>query len=184
MYRIGIDVDDVLNDSLERCLEILNSRFDTSYTEESFDVWDIYDTLPKEHADELAAIFNSEVIWHSMLPPSDAQSAVSKLVKDGHKVYFLSACDAKTHGWKSKWLQKIYPYIPKENHIYTYHKELVSLDFLVDDNPDNLKLSMAYRVLMTKPWNLNAHEYQFDERVGTMSDVKDLIEGMWAEYDR
>lgn len=183
MYRIGIDVDDVLNDSLKRCLEILNSRFDTAYTEETFAEWDIYKALPKEHADELCAIFTSEVIWHSMLPPPDAQSAVSKLSKDGHKIYFVSACDAKTHGWKSKWLSRIYPYIPVENHIYTYRKELLSLDFLIDDNPGCLKHSMAFRILVSKPWNVNAHEFQYDERVSNMTEVKDIIEGMWAEYD-
>lgn len=180
MLRIGFDVDDVLNNSMTTCLMLLNEQIGTQYTKEHFTEWNIYNCMPQEHADCLKELFTSNTIWKTMLPTFDAQCVISRLVQEGHQVYFISCCDPSTHVWKTDWLKKMYPFVNEDNHIYVGkgNKKLINLDILIDDNPEYLKGGLYYRVLLTQPWNRNAKESCYDKRINILSQVKEIIDSM------
>lgn len=183
MARIALDVDEVACKTLERCLDTLNARLSTDYEPDVFHEWDIFQCIPKQAADMLNGIFLERDIWDEMLPPNDAQAIVKRMVRDGHDVFFVSNCHTKTHDWKSDWLCRVYPFVPRDNHIYTAHKKLLLVDYLIDDNIDWLRESTATRILMDKPWNWDART-GFDFRVKSLTEAWDKICELEKERDR
>ena len=119
--RIAIDVDDVACNFLAQCLSIMNKRHRTDYTVSQFNEFNIYNCISKKDADILANIFNEQEVWDNMLPPTDAQATIKKMVSAGNDVFFVSACHPSTHEWKTNWLERVYPFVPVKNHIYTEH---------------------------------------------------------------
>ena len=182
MTRIGLDVDEVTCKTLERCLSLLNEALNTNYTTEIFHEWDIWSCLPKKEADMLKDIFVDSIIWDNMLPPSDAQAIVKQMVLNGDEVFFVSNCDERTHEWKSNWLCRVYPFVPRENHIYIAQKKLLLLDYIIDDNVDWIRGSVATRILIDKPWNV-ACKSGFDYRAKTLSNAWDIICDLEKESD-
>lgn len=168
--RIAIDVDDVACNFLAQCLSIMNKRHRTDYTVSQFNEFNIYNCISKKDADILANIFNEQEVWDNMLPPSDAQATIKKMVSAGNDVFFVSACHPSTHEWKTNWLERVYPFVPAKNHIYTEHKDLLLVDCIIDDNVDWLRRSVATRIIMTRPWNIDEHT-GFDVRVDSLTDA-------------
>lgn len=179
--RIGIDVDDVVNDLNECMLPLFNSRTDKNYTSDIFTEYNIYSCVPKAEADVMMDIYNSSEIWNCLSPNKDAQQTIDKLIAMGHEVYFVSSCAAHTWGWKSEWLSKTYPSVPASNHICIEYKYLLNIDVLIDDNPAKLKQGIYTRVLFAQPWNCNTPFSQYDYRINKFSEVLDIIKGMGEE---
>ena len=180
--RIGIDVDDVLNNSLENCLNLLNTEVGSSYTINDFTQWDVEKCIDTHHATKLNKLFASSRIWTTMLPSPDAQSFVSGLLHNHHEIYFVTASEPITHHIKSKWLKKMYPQVNELNHIFTYKKHLLQLDVLIDDNPAMLKDSLAHRILVNRPWNADARETFYEDRVNSLIDANEIIERLVNAY--
>lgn len=175
--RVGIDVDDVLSNFVDRTLDIYNSTHFPIVTMEQLTEYDVYKCLPTAIADELSALFIKEELLTTVKPLPYTREAVKQLIDEGCEVFFISACDPVTHGWKCEWLLKNYPEVSVKNHIYSYHKHLLNMDFLIDDNLDHLRKGLYTRILINKPWNLNqmtGYDYRVDglyEAVKIISDI-------------
>lgn len=173
--RIGFDVDDVVNNFMNTAIEIYNERNYQSLTLDVFSEYGIGNCVDKTTADEIRNIFVSDELWDRISPAQYSIDIVKDLVQRGHQVYFISACSACTHKNKSGWLNSNFPFVPAENHIYTYHKGLLNLDILIDDNPDHFKRGAFTRVLVDKPWNQNITEFKFEHRIKDLSELKSII---------
>ena len=175
MLRIGIDVDDVLNNLVDYTLSVFAQRTWKEYTPEIFTQFDVSACLPPEEAKQFLSIFGEEDTWRNLVPNADAQDTVEALCADGHSVYFVSACSPHTCGWKSEWLRKFYPTVPERNHVFIYNKALLALDILVDDNPQNLRGGIYRRVLYSKPWNASTSIAKYDDKISVLSEVLPIV---------
>lgn len=172
--RIAIDVDECLCKTLERCLDIMNGRYGTDYTIDNFTEFNIYNCLPAEHAKALDHIFIEKEVWDEIMPYPDAQAAVKKMAQAGHEVLFVSNCHPRTHEWKSDWLTRIYPFVPRENHVYTAKKHVILAEYIIDDNTDWIRMSLATRLLMDRPWN-QADYTGYDYRIKNLTEAFEKI---------
>ena len=173
--RIGFDVDDVVNNFMNTTLEIYNERNDAQLNLEMFHEYGITSCVERNIAEKIWEIFYEHELWERMCPAPHSASVIKDFVQRGHQVYFVSACDARTHEDKSRWLCANYPFVPIENHIYTYNKGLLKLDLLIDDNPEHFKGGAFARVLVDKPWNREASEFKYEYKIKDLSELSGIV---------
>jgi len=86
---------------------------------------------------------------------------------DKAEVYILTAVPVCGMGIRAELVRKYFPEIPEDHIILTQSKDVVEVDVLFDDSPNNiLKTSARYPVVMKRPWNnhltgvLAVHNYE------------------------
>ena len=173
---ILIDWDDVINDLMPKALELLNSENGTSYTLESFPEYNFSNYLPEEDSAKLHALFLTERLWDSLRPTPDSQETLKRMMNDGNEVLLITATHWRNVAFKMIWLAKYFPFIQWEQVIVTSKKNKVQGDWLIEDNPENLKKHPYGRVCIDKPWNRSLNDDVYDViRVKNLSQAYDAI---------
>lgn len=156
---ICIDVDEVLNNLMEKTIEMYNNKYNAKLSIEDFTDYDIFKDLSYDDAENLMALWQEEKLWNSLEPRNGSQRGVKKLVDDGHEVYFATATHHKNFAWKVDWLQHYFSMVPKKNIICIGNKGLLNCDVLYDDCVDNLLANkLCHRVLFDCYWNRHIHD--------------------------
>ncbi|NJD69078.1 MAG: hypothetical protein FIA90_10610 [candidate division NC10 bacterium] len=107
--RIGIDLDDVLADSLPHYLQAFNARFgfDVGPADAAWRIADRFPQLPRQEADDFfseliaAGFFSSR----SLLPY--AKEAVETLADDGHDLYIITGRTPRDERITMDWLARV-----------------------------------------------------------------------------
>lgn len=175
---ITIDFDCTLFPTLEKVIEIYNKKYNNSIEIDQIKKYSLYESFPKEVSDKLFEIFWDEETYQDLYPYDNAIDVVKSLVVKGHNVYIATATTVKELGWKENLLQKYFPFIPKNNLIRIYHKNLLKTDVIIDDYLDNLINSDAIRICLDYPWNRNEQieqEYNI-HRAFSWHDILNIIE--------
>lgn len=159
---ILVDWDDVINDLMPKALELLNESHGTNYTLESFPEFNFSKYLPEADSNALHAMFLSEELWNVLRPNQDAPETLKRMIADGHEVFLVTATHWKNVAYKMDWLAKYFPFIQWEQVIVTSRKDKVRGDWLIDDNPLNIKNHPYGRVCMDKPWNRSLNDDVYD----------------------
>ncbi|MFQ5657658.1 MAG: hypothetical protein ACE5G5_08975 [Candidatus Methylomirabilales bacterium] len=166
--RIGIDIDDVLADSLPAFLEGFNRRFglEIPVTEAG---WEIFQHHPEIPAAEVRAFF-AELTRTDFLASrpilTGAREGVERLYQAGHRLFVITGRLRQDRGATERWLEvaglsSFFQEIADRDGVDTaVHKwqaaERLRLDALVEDEYD-VALSVAklsVRVLLfDRPWN-------------------------------
>lgn len=158
-FRVAIDVDGVLNDLMEKTIDLYNMRHDTTFTVDDFKEYDIYKDLDFEDANDFVNLWAEKELWDSLEPRDDAQRCVQQLVNAGYEIYFATSTDAINYEWKVRWLENYFPMIPENNIMCIHNKNLLNVDVLIDDCPKHLTSnSLYYRVCFDFPWNRAIHD--------------------------
>lgn len=159
-FTVALDCDEVLNNLIEKTLELYNTRHGTGLTADIFTQYDFYKCLPFEIAEELTSIFMEKELWDSLSPAPDSQWGVKKLIDNGYDVYVATATHYSNFAWKVDWFAKNFPFIDQKHIICIQNKSLLHVDVLVDDCAENLMATnyAVDRVLLDKPWNRNVHD--------------------------
>lgn len=79
-FTVALDCDEVLNNLIEKTLELYNARHSTQLAFDSFTEYDFYKCLPFEDAEELTAMFLKKELWDSLSPAPDSQWGVKNLL--------------------------------------------------------------------------------------------------------
>lgn len=154
--RIGIDLDEVLNDLMSQMVIAVNSRFGTEITIEDFNRWDIREckVLTEAQVDFIERMFEDEDFLETLSPVAGAAHSINLLKQKGHEIFIITAKPPTAIPATSRWLKRYFPMIPAENHIYTHRKDLVDVDILIDDNSQTLRMrNNKDDVLIKRPWN-------------------------------
>lgn len=153
-FVICVDVDGVINDLMEKTLNMHNEKYGSAYTEEDIVEYDLFKSFPYEHAENMIKLFKSKELWDSLKPVEKSQWGVKKLVDSGYDVYFATATDPINFAWKVDWLKKYFPFVKEDKIIKINNKGLLNCDILIDDSGDQLLSNKGcYRVCFNKPWN-------------------------------
>ena len=147
-FRVGLDVDDVLLPCVELAVEWANRdyHFEPPITMDEVKTWSKSGTRTD---------FNRLDFFEAQTPLEGAKEFVRKLSKRA-EVFAVTAIKPIYMGIRSAQLTKFFPEIPEVNYIPAYRKDVVELDFLLDDGAHNILASnVKYPVLFRRPWNAN-----------------------------
>ena len=166
---IVCDIDGVLNNLMEKSLELYNSRNNKDIQIADITTYNFFDCLPCEDAKGIISLFREKRLWDSLKPLDGSQKVIKQLIKNGHKIYLATATDPINFEWKVEWLKQYFPSIPSDNIIRIMDKSLLKCDILIDDCLDNLTSVTCERVLIDQPWN--------------QSNTKDYAYGIWRIFE-
>lgn len=166
---IMCDVDGVLNDLVEKTLELYNSRYNKNIQISEITTYNFFECLSYEDAQGIISLFKEKSLWDSLKPLAGAQNAIKQLIKREHQVYLATATDPINFEWKIEWLKQYFPFIPSDNVIRIMDKSLLKCDVLIDDNLDNLINVFCDRIVLNQPWN--------------QSQTKNYAYNIWRAYE-
>ena len=151
--RILVDVDEVLNNLLERWVDYLNERYSAHAKAQDLKVWSLCGIFPQLTEEEANRPLYEEALWQSLSPRPDSVTYLKRLIDDGHDVWIVTASVYQTLPAKMDWLFRHYPYLTWDKVILTAKKQLIRADVLIDDGIHNLEGGDYCKILYDSPNN-------------------------------
>ena len=175
--KIVFDMEDTLVNLLDRWLEYLNSYKNIIHkTRDEIKDWDMKKAYPELTTEQICNPLFLESLWDTVEPVKGAQELIDKLSKDGHTLYIATASHPRTFAMKlEKCLFKHFKQFHTKNVMCIYDKHLIKCDFLIDDNPENLRNSHAIKILIDAPYNRDCDKDCYDYRVSNYEEIYDII---------
>lgn len=170
---ICIDVDWVLAKLTSKWIKYYNVIFDDNLKIEDIKTWDICQHVKPEAKDYMLNILNIHKFYRDLQVVEDSQRVLEKLSKD-YEIFIVT--DPFTRmSFKSKydWLEEHFPFIPKENYVFTGNKSIVKADYLIDDGAHNLEGFDGYGLLFDAPYNRNEERFY---KVKNWQDIEHVFD--------
>lgn len=148
--RIGVDVDDVLYNCNQHAIDLLCEEKDYS----PMSIYDISGWGRSGSSLDARIAYFSQVnfVQNQPILPG-AQEFIRKLSQRG-EVIFTTAVGGSCMSVRAERLMHDFPEVPERNIMIGARKDLLTLDFLLDDGAHNILGSNAkYPVLFRRPWN-------------------------------
>ena len=149
--RIGIDVDDVLYNCNQHAIDILCEKNICSPLSSIYDItgWG----ADGSSLDARIELFTQEEFVKNQPIFPGAQEFIHELKKRAD-VIFTTAISSGCMSVRAARLRKDFPEVPESDLMIGARKDILSLDFLLDDGAHNILQSNArYPVLFRRPWN-------------------------------
>jgi len=151
--RIGIDLDDVINNLVSIWLSRYNLDYNDNVKIEDIKSWDIGD-YTKAGKDFYKYLGDGET-FKNLSIKDGAANVIEKLCQE-HEVYIVTAnasyntgvCDDKVN-----FIKKFMPFFPIKNIIFINNKSLLDLDVLIDDGLHNFVGFKGKKIVFDRPWN-------------------------------
>lgn len=156
--KIGVDVDDVLLNTLETAwLPMFNNRTGLNIQATDITEWNITKFIPAEYHKLIYELLNTDELWDMVQPMHLAQLYLEELNNCSFiELYIISATSVLTT--KRKWEKffEYFPFILTEQVILMFNKRLLPQDMImIDDKIANIKRG---DILFTRPHNLDCDE--------------------------
>lgn len=188
MARIALDIDDTLVPFVDPLREYLVYQHKVPrYTLPTPTKWCLHEQwgMSEHELWKLIDIGVDEDDLYRNTPPTPSDvRALHSLKEDGHTIHLVTARRGGSYGITELstacWLHE--NKIPFDSLTYTQDKSIVSVDYAIDDNLDNVsayRSTGAVSVVFDQPWN--RHE-DVGFRVLNLTDFADLVHRM--EGDR
>jgi 5'-nucleotidase len=138
---IGFDADGIVCALHQPWLDWYNKKWNDHLKLENITEWFFHKVTKKECGKQLYDWLKIPTIYEGVKPIPGAIDMINTLRNDGHEVVIVThpAGGPRTIPDKAAWFEKWMPDFPQDNIIYTLKKDLIKLDFLVDDSPINIE---------------------------------------------
>ena len=175
MERIAIDMDEVMADTMARCLDLYNTQFNRQLTVDHFHGRPVFEVIDAEHRAQVLDYFNREEFFAGIELMDDSQEVMRELAGKFELFVASAAMDVPcSFTAKFEWLQRYFPFIPASHIVFCGDKSILLADYLIDDNIRNLARFHGEGIIFTAPHNV--HETRF-RRVNHWQDVRKLFLG-------
>ncbi|MBQ2966868.1 MAG: hypothetical protein IJE10_01940 [Clostridia bacterium] len=174
--RIFCDADDVLINTVECWVELINRTYNQNVKPEAVTDWDATVAYPMLTAEQVYGVLNADTLWHMVSPLPGSVEYLKKLIDDGHEVYITTASDYHTATTKILNLLKMFPYLTERHIIIIKNKQILQGGIMIDDGIHNLEGGNYQKILFTKPHNAS---YDAEKngmiRVHAWEEIYDII---------
>ena len=175
MQRICVDMDEVMADTLAEHLRRYNQTFDEAVTPADLVGKGLWEFTPTERQQQLRAFLDAEDFFEDLDLMPDAQDVLNRLsVRFEIFIATQAMVVPNSLGPKYRWLQRHFPFIPPTHYVFCGDKSILRADYLIDDQPRNLRLFTGTGLLFTAPHNLTATGFI---RVDNWKQVEDYFVG-------
>jgi 5'(3')-deoxyribonucleotidase len=154
MARIAVDMDEVMADTIAEHMRRYNADFGASFTHEQLDGQWLWQCVPEAHHDALAGYMNEPEFFRNLPIMPDAQRVLERLGRD-HEVFVASAAMEVPMSFAAKyrWMEEHFPFIRPSHMVFCGDKSIVAADYLIDDNPRQLRAFRGKGLLFSAPHN-------------------------------
>jgi 5'(3')-deoxyribonucleotidase len=172
---ICVDMDEVIADALGEHLLRYNRQFSSNITAEDLNGQWLWDYVPVERQSALYDYMSSEDFFEVLDVMPDAQRVLAPLQARYDVFIATAAMEVPTSfNAKFKWLAKHFPFIPPSRIVFCGDKSILYGDYLIDDNPRQLRLFRGEGILFSAPANAGIVGFR---RVDSWADVERMFLG-------
>jgi 5'(3')-deoxyribonucleotidase len=173
--RIAVDMDEVMADSLAEHLFRYNRDHDENLTLEDLHGKALWEVVSIDRHNALHRYLRSEDFFENLTVMPESQRVMRRL-QQSYEVFIATAAMEVPTSFhqKFRWLEKYFPFIPPSHIVYCGDKGIINADFLIDDNPRQLRRFKGEGILFTSPHNIAVKGYR---RVNDWLDVEKLFLG-------
>lgn len=154
MSVIAIDMDEVMADTVSAHIARYNEFFhDSLSTGDLHGKW-LWQVVPSDRHDQLAAFLDEPDFFGDLPLMPDAIRVIERLA-GAHEVFIASAAMEVPHSFNAKfrWLQQHFPFLTPSHYVFCGTKAILHADFLIDDNPRQLRSFSGQGLLFSSPHN-------------------------------
>lgn len=173
---IGVDLDDVLWDLMSTWISRYNDMVDDNLTVEDIKSWDVAQYIKRGTEGILNYIPQQNDFWEDVEPIPDSKEYLQQLIKDGYLIYVVTASSHTNLKEKMSRFYSLFPFIEEEHVVIIHRKQMMDLDMLIDDKPENLEDANYLKVLFDRPHNRSIDENKISAvRLKTWSEIYKYI---------
>ncbi len=167
--KIGIDLDDVLGQSMEALIAFSNNVYKTNLKIENIKKYNLPEILNSNMKDTLLKLgkFHNSSYGKDIKPVKDSKEAIMK-IKGGNELYVLSSRTEEIRGITQKWINNNFPHTFSKLYLTAEFSERISIvtkatvcndlgiNLLIEDNLSYAIECLAPHrkiLLFDRPWN-------------------------------
>ena len=171
--RIGIDMDEVIADTLGELLQRYNRDFGSELSKADLTGRRFWELVPKERHGRVIAYFDDGEIFAD-LPVFENSPEVVQELQERYEVFITTAAMEVPSSFNAKfrWLARHFPFIPASHIVFCGDKSVLAVDYLIDDYSRHFERLSGEGILFTAPHNLNETRYR---RVNDWVDVRKML---------
>jgi 5'(3')-deoxyribonucleotidase len=171
--RICIDMDEVMADSVAEHLARYNREYNDNITKADLHGKWIWDVVSFDRHPRLEEFLRSDDFFDVLDVMADAPR-VLRLLQQHYEVFIASAAMEVPTSFNAKyrWLQRHFPTMPSTNIVFCGDKSILRADFLIDDNPRQLRRFTGEGILYDSPHNVAVKGYR---RVHNWLEIESLF---------
>jgi 5'(3')-deoxyribonucleotidase len=170
---ICVDMDEVIADALGEHLHRYNRDFRERITRADLEGQWLWEFVPPERQEALTEYLMSEDFFAVLRVMPHAQRVLERL-QSRYEIYIATAAMEVPSSFNAKfeWLKKYFPFIPASHIVFCGNKSILRGDYLIDDNPRQLRLFRGEGVLFSSPANANVTGFR---RVHNWLEIEELF---------
>ena len=175
LKRICVDMDEVMADTVAEHLLRYNRDHDERITKEDLHGKWLWDVVAVDRHPALEEYLRSDDFFDVLEVMPETQR-VMKALQQKYEVFIATAAMEIPTSFTAKyrWLGKHFPFMPASHIVYCGDKGILRADYLIDDNPRQLRRFEGEGILYTSPHNVNVTGYR---RVKDWLEVEALFLG-------
>lgn len=173
MKRICVDMDEVIADAVSEHLLRYNRDHDEKITKADLKGKWLWDVVSLDRHPALESYLRSDDFFEVLDVMPDAQR-VLRALQAKYEVFIASAAMEVPTSFMAKfrWLAKHFPFIPPSHIVFCGDKSILKADYLIDDNPRQLRLFAGEGILFSSPHNAGVTEFR---RVKDWGEVEEMF---------
>lgn len=173
MQRLLIDMDDVMADTSQKIINMVNDTFGTTYTKEILtSVLKTKEEYQEKYLTQRHRLWDKGFFRDIPLMP-DAQEVIGELYKK-YEIFIVSAATEFPNSMSEKleWLEDYFPYIGWSHTVFCGHKWMIKADYIIDDHEKNLINFSGKGLLFDAPHNQHIVDFQ---RVDSWKHIETIL---------
>jgi 5'(3')-deoxyribonucleotidase len=135
----------------------------------------LWEVVSSDRHNALEAYLRSEDFFENLIVMPDSQRVLQRLQQSYEVFIATAAMEIPTSfAQKYRWLEKHFPFIAPSHIVYCGDKGILRADYLIDDNPRQLKRFEGTGILYSSPHNAKVKGFK---RVKNWLEVEQLFLG-------
>ncbi len=170
---ICVDMDEVIADALGEHLLRYNRDFSERLTPADLEGRWLWDFVPAERQQTLVDYMMSEDFFAVLRVMPHAQRVLERL-QSRYEIYIATAAMEVPSSFNAKfhWLKQHFSFIPPSHIVFCGNKSILRGDYLIDDNPRQLRLFRGEGILFSSPANVHVKGFR---RVRDWLEIEELF---------
>lgn len=159
--RICVDMDEVMADAVAEHLMRYNRDFQEQLTVNDLHGKWLWDVVDRDRHGALEAYLRSEDFF-AVLGVMPESQRVMQALQQRYEVFIATAAMEVPTSFTAKyeWLKQHFPFIAPAQIVFCGDKSILQADFLIDDNPRQLRRFQGEGILFSSAHNVHETEFR------------------------
>lgn len=159
--RICIDMDEVIADAVAEHLRLYNHHFGEQLTKADLRGRWLWEVVPEDRQNHLEQFLRSERFFAVLDVIPEAQRVIGRL-QSHYEVFIATAAMEVPSSFNAKyaWLGLHFPFVPTSHIVFCGDKGILDAEYLIDDNPRQLRRFRGEGILFSAPHNAACREFR------------------------